>query len=190
MIKKNLYDVVQTYKKTENPNDAQVFFGGVQNNEEVQEQCDGVSGRIEQALFDHLAGGNADHPHVAYTDQFKVIAANLKRNVPLSMNIYCGFVPSKSLCFMKSIDFISNEEKEKQEKIRREAMEETQVDWKEKNKQKVLDSAGIAVSEGILVCPKCKSKNTEYYQKQTRSADEPMTTFANCQDCGKRWTFN
>jgi DNA-directed RNA polymerase subunit M/transcription elongation factor TFIIS len=42
--------------------------------------------------------------------------------------------------------------------------------------------------EGILTCPKCKSKKTSYYQMQTRSADEPMTTYAQCQ-CGHRWKF-
>jgi DNA-directed RNA polymerase subunit M/transcription elongation factor TFIIS len=42
--------------------------------------------------------------------------------------------------------------------------------------------------EGILKCPKCKSNKTSYYQLQTRSADEPMTTYAQCL-CGHRWKF-
>jgi hypothetical protein len=61
--------------------------------------------------------------------------------------------------------------------------------------------------EGILVCPKCKSKKTSYYQLQTRSADEvssplvffvqpkrrltirqPATNFCSCL-CGHRWRF-
>ena len=36
-------------------------------------------------------------------------------------------------------------------------------------------------------CWKCKSKKCTYYQLQTRSADEPMTTFVTCLDCGNRW---
>jgi DNA-directed RNA polymerase subunit M/transcription elongation factor TFIIS len=43
--------------------------------------------------------------------------------------------------------------------------------------------------EGILTCPKCKSKKTSYYQLQCRSADEPMTSFCNC-ICGYRWKFS
>ena len=40
---------------------------------------------------------------------------------------------------------------------------------------------------GLFTCGKCKSKKTTYYQMQTRSADEPMTTFVTCVNCGKRW---
>ena len=44
--------------------------------------------------------------------------------------------------------------------------------------------------EGLLTCRKCKSKKTDYTQMQTRSADEPMTTHAQCFDCGHRWKFS
>ena len=36
-------------------------------------------------------------------------------------------------------------------------------------------------------CRKCKSTRCSYYQLQTRSADEPMTTFVTCINCGNRW---
>jgi transcription elongation factor S-II len=38
-----------------------------------------------------------------------------------------------------------------------------------------------------FTCRKCRSKKCTYYQMQTRSADEPMTTFVTCIDCGNRW---
>lgn len=40
---------------------------------------------------------------------------------------------------------------------------------------------------GLFTCGKCRSKKTTYYQMQTRSADEPMTTFVTCINCSKRW---
>ena len=43
--------------------------------------------------------------------------------------------------------------------------------------------------EGMYTCARCKSKKTTYYQHQTRSADEPMTTYVNCLNCNKRWKF-
>ena len=41
--------------------------------------------------------------------------------------------------------------------------------------------------EGLFKCGKCKSNKTTYYQMQTRSADEPMTTFVTCINCNNRW---
>lgn len=41
--------------------------------------------------------------------------------------------------------------------------------------------------EGLFKCGKCKSTKTSYYQMQTRSADEPMTTYVTCKGCGNRW---
>jgi DNA-directed RNA polymerase subunit M/transcription elongation factor TFIIS len=41
-----------------------------------------------------------------------------------------------------------------------------------------------------MFCSSCKRKTKcDYYQLQTRSADEPMTTFVTCLECGKRWKF-
>lgn len=36
-------------------------------------------------------------------------------------------------------------------------------------------------------CGKCHHRKTTYYQLQTRSADEPMTTFVTCVNCGHKW---
>ena len=36
-------------------------------------------------------------------------------------------------------------------------------------------------------CSKCHSRETCYFEMQTRSADEPMTIFITCLNCGKRW---
>ena len=41
--------------------------------------------------------------------------------------------------------------------------------------------------EGFFTCNRCKTKKTTYYQLQTRSADEPMTTFVSCLNCGRNW---
>lgn len=44
----------------------------------------------------------------------------------------------------------------------------------------------------MFVCSRCqrqgkKATNCSYYQLQTRSADEPMTTYVSCLECGQRW---
>ena len=37
-------------------------------------------------------------------------------------------------------------------------------------------------------CQRCHKRQCTYYELQTRSADEPMTIFIQCVNCGKRWT--
>lgn len=43
------------------------------------------------------------------------------------------------------------------------------------------------VADGMFTCNRCKSKKTVYYQMQTRSADEPMTTYVTCTNCNTKW---
>jgi transcription elongation factor S-II len=45
----------------------------------------------------------------------------------------------------------------------------------------------IAAATDTFTCRKCKNNKCTYYQMQTRSADEPMTTFCQCICCGNRW---
>jgi len=40
-----------------------------------------------------------------------------------------------------------------------------------------------------FICGKCKKRRCRYYQMQTRSADEPMTTFVTCVNCNNHWKF-
>ena len=49
--------------------------------------------------------------------------------------------------------------------------------------------ANITASTDMFTCRKCKGNQCTYYQMQTRSADEPMTTFCQCCLCGNRFKF-
>ena len=66
--------------------------------------------------------------------------------------------------------------------------------WKElielkKIKDENKFSPKIEASTDDFTCFKCKSNKCTFYQLQTRSADEPMTTFVTCLNCGTRWKF-
>lgn len=54
---------------------------------------------------------------------------------------------------------------------------------KDKNKYE----QNIESMTDIFTCRKCKSKKCSFYQLQTRGADEPMTIFVTCLECGQRW---
>lgn len=53
------------------------------------------------------------------------------------------------------------------------------------------DDLDSAPTNTLLQCPRCKEHKVSYYQRQTRSADEPLTTFATCHHptCRHRWKF-
>lgn len=59
----------------------------------------------------------------------------------------------------------------------------------EKENQRIKnehDVREVPVS-GMFTCSRCKSDKTTYFQLQTRSADEPMTTYVTCLNCSKKW---
>ena len=51
----------------------------------------------------------------------------------------------------------------------------------------IANEMNIDAATDTFTCRKCKKKKCSYYQMQTRSADEPMTTFVSCLSCGNRW---
>jgi len=62
--------------------------------------------------------------------------------------------------------------------------------WKTIQKRLALErerkeAAGFRTDQ--FTCSRCRGKDCSYYQLQTRSADEPITTFVTCLTCTKRW---
>ena len=44
-----------------------------------------------------------------------------------------------------------------------------------------------AMATDLFKCGRCKKRETTFYELQTRSADEPMTQFITCVNCGNHW---
>jgi transcription elongation factor S-II len=64
--------------------------------------------------------------------------------------------------------------------------------WKEiEDKQAQKLSRMFEVNKSMatdqFLCKRCKKRECEFYERQTRSADEPMTVFITCLNCGNRW---
>ena len=54
-------------------------------------------------------------------------------------------------------------------------------------REKLLYEEKMEAMTDQFKCGRCKSKKCTYYELQTRSADEAMTTFISCLNCGNRW---
>jgi len=109
---------------------------------------------------------------ILYLDKFKTIIFNLDNN-NLKKRLKNKEFKAHELAFMKPEEM--NPEKWN------EIIELQKI--QEQNKY----SPKIDAMTDNFTCWKCKSNKCSYYQLQTRSADEPMTTFVSCLNCGQRW---
>lgn len=107
-----------------------------------------------------------------YIEKLRTLIINLKDN-DLLANIL-----SKEL---KAHEFVYMSHQELRPELWERLIEEKKI--KDENKY----TPKIEASTDNFICGKCKSKKCTYYQLQTRSADEPMTTFVTCLDCGNRF---
>jgi transcription elongation factor S-II len=60
------------------------------------------------------------------------------------------------------------------------------IDAKIKRDKKKYETRMVAATDTFR-CRNCRSNECTYYQLQTRAADEPMTTFVTCINCGNKW---
>ncbi|CAP23413.2 Protein CBG03263 [Caenorhabditis briggsae] len=100
-----------------------------------------------------------------------------KKNLALRENVLTGVVRAEKFATMTSEEMASPEIREMREKFTKEAILEHQV------------SVQQGTPSDMFKCGKCGKKNCTYTQLQTRSSDEPMTTFVFCLECGNRWKF-
>ncbi|XP_015675640.1 transcription elongation factor A protein 1 isoform X2 [Protobothrops mucrosquamatus] len=133
-----------------------------------------LGSQIEEAIFQELK--NTD---MKYKNRVRSRIANLKdtKNPNLRKNVLCGNILPDRFAKMTAEEMASDELKEMRKNLTKEAIREHQM----------AKTGGTPTD--LFTCGKCKKKNCTYTQVQTRSADEPMTTFVVCNECGNRWKF-
>jgi len=107
-----------------------------------------------------------------YLDHLRSIYINLK-NDKLIEQVVNGEIKSHTIAFMTHHEM---QPERWAEMIRLKSI-------RDKSKFEI----NLEACTDTFTCRKCKSKKCSYYQMQTRSADEPMTTFVGCLECGCRW---
>ncbi|XP_056651572.1 transcription elongation factor A protein 3 isoform X2 [Monodelphis domestica] len=136
--------------------------------------CDKMASEIEDHILSELKGTD-----MKYRNRVRSRISNLKdpRNPNLRRNVLCGAISTSLIARMTAEEMASDELKELRNAMTLEAIREHQM----------AKTGGTTTD--LFQCNKCKKKNCTYNQVQTRSADEPMTTFVLCNECGNRWKF-
>lgn len=123
-----------------------------------------------------------------YKQKYMKLVFNLKKNAPLRGNVLRQSVSAQALVEMSSEELQTEELKEKLKKVQDDIDNERRLDWGEANAEELNAQADcLKGAQGLFECGKCHSRKTTNYQKQTRSADEPMTVFVSCLNCRNRW---
>ena len=127
-----------------------------------------ISTLIEDALAQDFMGDD-------YNKRATELIMVLKKKgetLHLTKNLISGALNPHDFVKMTNDDFLTPEEKKKQEEIAKKAMDSTCTPQFKK------------VASRIFRCPKCGSMETFFSQLQTRGGDEPMTNFCECLKCG------
>jgi len=134
-----------------------------------------MSRAVESSVLE-LTGGTFGE----YKAKIRSLFVNLKdkANPALRASIVDGSLAPEKFAKMTSQEMASAERQAENRKI------------EEENLFKSLSAVEKQAETEAFQCSRCKQRKCVYRQAQTRSADEPMTTFVTCTVCGNRWKFS
>ncbi|KAJ9656912.1 transcription elongation factor TFIIS [Neophaeococcomyces mojaviensis] len=143
-----------------------------------------IARQVELAVYNLPAAsaGSSSGPHTSdfYKEKIRSLYQNLKNkaNPDLRQRVVGGQISPSKIASMTHEEMKSDQQQAEDEKLKKENLSNAMVPKDEKS-----------ISDH-LECGRCKKKMVSFTQAQTRSADEPMTTFCECMNCGNRWKFS
>ncbi|WIA30738.1 hypothetical protein OEZ86_000805 [Tetradesmus obliquus] len=134
-----------------------------------------VAAEVEAAIYARFN----QHTGPEYGAKVRSLSFNFKdpSNPDLRARVLQGQIDPQELVDMSPEELASDEKRKENDKIRQEAAAEA------------VRGQSQQASTDMFKCARCKQNKCTYYQMQTRSADEPMTTFVTCVNCQNKWKF-
>jgi len=137
---------------------------------------------LSKAREVELAAYNKFQPETSepYKTKIRSLYQNLKNksNPQLRVRVFDGEISAQRFITMSHEELKSDERRAEEQKLKKDNMDKAMVPQEDRS-----------ISQEFR-CGKCGQKKVAYSQAQTRSADEPMTTFCTCMNCGNRWKFS
>jgi transcription elongation factor S-II len=142
-----------------------------------------MSTNIETSVYNYSVMASKEHNVVRrwdnpyfceiYTSKLRTILYNLRHHPDIVVRLTSRDISAKNIAFMTH------------QELKPEIWDEM-IEQKKKRDENMFDPKLDATTDDFT-CSKCKSKKCTYYELQTRSADESMTTYVTCLNCGNRW---
>lgn len=131
---------------------------------------------LEQIMYNKLTKQQ-------YVQRGKAITSNVNdvKNEDFRINILNGNLKPEKLITMDVNDMANKEIKKEIETINKTTLDSLRSDWADKH---------APVFEGVHKCFRCGGRRCSSKEIQMRSADEPMTIFIRCIDCGNEWKIS
>nr|ACG34845.1 transcription elongation factor A protein 2 [Zea mays] len=133
-----------------------------------------VAVTVESALFERLGPSTGTH-----RAKYRSIMFNLRAesNTDFRRRVLIGLVAPERLPDVSPDEMASDARKQENMQIKEKALFDCER------------GAAPKATTDQFKCARCGQRKTTYYQLQTRSADEPMTTFVTCVNCNNHWKF-
>ena len=134
----------------------------------------GVVVSVESALFGKW--GSCTGPNRA---RYRSLIFNIKdhKNPDFRRKVLLGVIKAESIPSLTTEEMASDQRKLENQLIKDKALFECELGGTEE------------ATTDQFRCSRCGERKCRYHQVQTRSADEPMTTYVKCVNCYKRWKF-
>ena len=165
-------------RKIENP---ELFRSNIRKKIDEKLQNEKNSSNLEKGIFNYTLKEADQHKIIKkwdnkyfiqiYLDRLRTVYTNLNDNIV--DQITSGAIKPHIVAFMTHQEL--NPDKWA-----------ALIDAKSKRDANKFET-NIAAATDTFTCRKCKGNQCTYYQMQTRSADEPMTVYISCCNCGNRW---
>lgn len=155
------------------------------NESAVTQLCLARAGEVEAAIDKWSKGVKT-----TYTEKVRGLVFNLKKNGAIRDQVILGEVSAGQLPKMTPEQLVTEDKAKAMNATVKKLQESRRLDWDQANEDHINDMCNIKgdmLKASLFTCGRCKSIKTTSTQKQTRSADEPMTVFVFCMNCGKRW---
>ncbi|CAN0879540.1 Transcription elongation factor TFIIS [Linum grandiflorum] len=133
-----------------------------------------VAVSVESAMYAKLGKSNG-----AEKFKYRSIMFNIKdpKNPDLRRRVLLGEVKPERLITMTPEEMASDERQQEIKQIKEKALFDSERGGPAK------------ATTDQFKCGRCGQRKCTYYQMQTRSADEPMTTYVTCVNCDNHWKF-